>query len=70
MGNQVTTFFHAPLLIIFGLLTMYFVLGLTFLSAIVCMMIVMVASYFLTKISKKLNERAMKAKDVRMKATE
>ena len=57
-------------MIIFGLLTMYFVLGLTFLSAIICMMIVMVASYFLTKISKKLNERAMKAKDVRMKATE
>ena len=48
---------------------MYFVLGLTFLSAILCMMIVMTASYFLTKISKKLNERAMKAKDVRMKAT-
>ena len=34
------------------------------------MVIVMFASYFLTKLSKKLNERAMKAKDVRMKATE
>ena len=49
---------------------MYLVLGLTFLSAILVMVVVMTASYFLTKISKKLNERAMKAKDTRMKATE
>ena len=49
---------------------MYFVLGLTFLSAIGVMLIIMVTSYFITKVNKKLNDRTMKAKDKRMKATE
>lgn len=48
---------------------MYFVLGLTFLSAIGIMLIIMVTSYFITKVNKKLNDRTMKAKDKRMKAT-
>ena len=70
LGHQVTTLFHAPLIIIIGLVTMYFVLGLTFLSAIGVMLTIMVTSYFITKVNKKLNDRTMKAKDKRMKATE
>jgi CHASE3 domain sensor protein len=49
---------------------MYFVLGITFLSAVFIMLIVLVCSYFLTKRSKKLNHEVMTAKDSRMKATE
>ena len=70
LGNQVTTLFHAPLIIVIGLVTMYFVLGFTFLAAIGVMIIIMITSYFITKANKKLNDKTMKAKDKRMKATE
>ena len=49
---------------------MYFALGLTFLTTIGMMTVVMIASYFVSKVSVKLNERSLKAKDERMKATE
>jgi ABC-type bacteriocin/lantibiotic exporter with double-glycine peptidase domain len=69
MGNQITLFFNSPLVIIFGLITMYFVLGITFLTAVGIMIIVLTCSYFLTKISQKLNQKVMAAKDNRMKST-
>ena len=69
LGNQVTTLFHAPLIIIIGLLSMYFILGFTFLAAVAIMILIMITSYFITKVNKKLNEKTMKAKDKRMKKT-
>ena len=62
--------FHAPLIIVVGIVAMYMVLGWTFLTSIGFMVVIMVTSYFITKVNKKLNDKTMKAKDKRMKATE
>lgn len=57
-------------MIIVGLVMMYFVLGIAFLTTIGVIFIVLLASYFLSKITVRLNEQVLSAKDHRMKATE
>jgi hypothetical protein len=42
---------------------MYYILGLTFLTTIGVILVILAVSYFLSKITVKLNERVLKAKD-------
>jgi ABC-type bacteriocin/lantibiotic exporter with double-glycine peptidase domain len=70
IGDQVASFFYGPLQISFGLFMMYFVLRFTFLTTIGIILIILVISYFISKVSVRLNEKSLKAKDERMKATE
>lgn len=70
MGDQIASFLYGPIQIIVGLVVMYFVLGIAFLSAILTMIVILFISYFISKVSVKLNEKSLKAKDERMKATE
>lgn len=70
LGYFASLFFFAPLKLIVGLGLMYAILGLTFLSSIGILGVILLISYFLTKTMKKLNEKMLKAKDKRLKVTE
>jgi ABC-type bacteriocin/lantibiotic exporter with double-glycine peptidase domain len=63
VGDQIAAFFYGPLQILFGLFMMYYILGLTFLTTIGVILVILAVSYFLSKITVKLNERVLKAKD-------
>lgn len=69
MGDHIAQFVYGPLQLILGLVLMYFVLGLAFLTTIGVMLLVMLISYFLSIITVRLNEEVLDAKDNRMKAT-
>ena len=69
VGDQIASFMYGPIQIVVGLVMMYFVLGIAFLSAIGTMIVILIISYFISKVSVKLNEKSLKAKDERMKAT-
>lgn len=49
---------------------MYWILGISFLVGIGIMTLIIILSYFLSKINAKLNEEILKAKDERMKTTQ
>lgn len=70
VGDQIAAFFYGPLQIVFGLFMMYYILGFTFITTISIIFIILIVSYFLSKITVKLNEEVLKAKDERMKVTE
>ena len=55
VGDQIAAFFYGPLQILVGLGMMYFALGFTFLTTLGLMMLILVVSYFISKISVKLN---------------
>ncbi len=62
--------FYGPLQIICGLIMLYLLLKLAILASVGILIIVLILSYFLSKITVKLNEDLLKAKDERMKVTE
>lgn len=70
IGDQIAAFIYGPLQIIIGLILLYFVLGWSFLTTIGVMMVILAISYFISKITVRLNEESLKAKDARMKVTE
>ena len=70
VGDQVAAFIEGPLIFVIGLFMLYFAVGISFLSTIGCMAIMLVISYFISKVTVRLNEKALNAKDERMKATE
>jgi uncharacterized membrane protein len=63
VGDQIAAFLYGPMQIVVGLIFMYFVIGIAFLSAIGTMMVILVISYFISKVSVTLNEKSLKAKD-------
>jgi len=70
VGDQIASFMYGPIQIVIGLIMMYFVIGIAFLSAIGIMIVILIISYFISKVAVTLNEKSLKAKDERMKATE
>lgn len=62
--------FYGPLQIICGMIMLYFLLKLAILASVGILIVVLVLSYFLSKITVRINEELLKAKDERMKVTE
>lgn len=70
IGWHLSAFFYGPFQFVIGLIMLYWTLGLTFLTAVGIMTVVIIISYFLSKISARYNENILKAKDERMKTTQ
>ncbi len=56
IGRHLSAFFYGPFQFVIGLVMMYWVLGISFLTGIVIMAIMLVISYCLSKRSQQLNE--------------
>jgi len=56
MGFQLAALLFAPLQVAIGIFLMYSFIGVSFLSGIGVMLITMLITYFLIKVSVKLNE--------------
>lgn len=63
MGFQLTALIFTPLQVIIGLWLMYNFIGISFLSGIGVMILTIVCTFILSKISIKANENVLKAKD-------
>lgn len=70
MGYQLAALLVAPIQIIVGVLLMYFFIGVSFVSGIVTMLVMIICTFFLSKKAVALNEQVLKAKDARMKVTQ
>jgi ATP-binding cassette subfamily C (CFTR/MRP) protein 2 len=70
IGYHLSAFFYGPFQFVIGLIMLYWTLGITFLTAVGIMTVVLIISYFLSKISARYNEDILKAKDERMKVTQ
>jgi hypothetical protein len=55
MGFQLSSLLFAPLQVIIGIFLMYNFIGISFLSGIGVMIITMIITYFLIKVSVKVN---------------
>lgn len=55
-GFQLAAFFYGPIQVIFALLMMYFYVGVSFLSGVGVVMVLMVINYFMSKKINRLNE--------------
>ena len=70
IGESVAALFYGPAQIICGLIMLYWLLHLAILASVGILIIVLISSYLLSKITVRLNEALLKAKDERMKVTE
>jgi len=67
LGNQMSALLSTPLQIIIGSILMSLFIGISFLSGILMMIIMIVITYFVSKKTIKYNSEVLKAKDKRMK---
>jgi hypothetical protein len=70
MGNQLASLLIAPLQIIAGLFIMYNFIGVSFVSGVGVMVLMIVCTFFSSKRTVKYNEQVLKAKDERMNVTQ
>jgi ATP-binding cassette subfamily C (CFTR/MRP) protein 1 len=69
-GFQLAALFYGPLQILFALIMMYFYVGVSFLTGVSVVTIIMTINYFMSKRINHYNEEVLKAKDERMKVVE
>lgn len=70
MSFQLISLFLTPFEILFGLILLYYYIGISFLVGTGIMIILMLFILFFTRISSAANDKLLKAKDARMKVTE
>ena len=70
MGFQVVVLLFAPPQILIGLFLLYVYIGPTFLVGVGVMVLLMIFTFWFTKIASTANDEQLKAKDARMKVTE
>lgn len=63
MGYQLTALIFAPIQVLIGLWLMYSFIGISFLSGIGVMVLTLGLTILLSKITVRLNENVLKAKD-------
>ncbi len=63
MGYQLTALIFAPIQVLIGLYLMYSFIGISFLSGIGVMILTLGLTILLSKITVRLNENVLKAKD-------
>lgn len=68
-GYQLSSLIYGPIQIVFALVMMYFYVGLSFLVGVTTILLLILANYFISKKANEYNEKALKAKDIRMKVT-
>ena len=69
-GFQLAGILFAPAQIIIGLLLLYLYIGISFLVGLGVMILLMISTLLFSKVSTKVNDKLLKAKDERMKITE
>ncbi len=69
-GYQLSSTIYGPFQIIFALIMMYAYVGVSFLVGVSTIVLLIIANYFISKKANEYNEKALKAKDERMKVTE
>ena len=70
MGFQLLILLFAPPQIVVGLYLLYLYIGPAFLVGVGIMIVLMLFTFWFTKVAAKANDEQLKAKDARMKVTE
>jgi len=69
-GYEFAAILIAPLQIVVGILMMYYFIGISFLSGIIMLIVVLLITYFITKRTFDYNKKLLDEKDGRMKVTQ
>lgn len=69
-GLQLTSILFTPIQILVGLFLLYWYIGISFLVGLGVMIGLMLFTFLFSKISAKVNDQLLKAKDARMKVAE
>jgi hypothetical protein len=70
MGFQLSALLFTPFEVLIGIWLMYSFIGISFISGFGIIALTILFTYMLRKISIKINDELLKAKDSRMKITE
>jgi ABC-type bacteriocin/lantibiotic exporter with double-glycine peptidase domain len=70
MGFQLVALICTPIQIVIGLVLLYMYIGVSFLTGMGVMVILMLFTLTFSKVVAKNNDKLLKAKDTRMKITE
>jgi ABC-type bacteriocin/lantibiotic exporter with double-glycine peptidase domain len=70
LGYQAAALLMAPLQIIIGIIMMYWFIGVSFVTGIIVMALMIACTFFTSKFSIRYNEQLLKVKDARMKVTQ
>jgi len=70
VGYHLGAFFYGPIQFFFGIGFMYIFVGVSFVAAIAVTMLLVLFTYFISKVTSRINEKVLEAKDARMVVTQ